>query len=76
MSAMNVLVQHIFTFHDHLFKICTETDGSTHHQYFVEDELGTRRDLKDGTDLREISEACGSILQAYRDELVLPQGAS
>ena len=66
----------IFTFYDHLFMISFVTDGSMVGQHVLEDEYGSSRKLKNLGDLKEIREKCGEILQTYRDELMLSEGAS
>lgn len=78
---MHRTVLHIFTFHDHLFKVVSETTSAPPCAdpavVFVEDEYGTQAPLDDPTDLKSIRERCGQILQGYREEMEMPtQGVS
>lgn len=66
------MINPVFTFHDHFFKIRRPTgDG-----WVVEDEYGTQAEVEDPENLRELREACGSILQGYREEMSMPGATS
>jgi hypothetical protein len=72
---MHKTVLHIFTFHDHFFKIVTQSQGDAP-STFVEDEYGTQAPLKEPDNLIKVREACAVILQGYREEMSMPGATS
>ena len=68
---MITFVVHIFTFHDHLFKIVRITESTE--KFVLEDEYGTTAELEDADDLKAVREACASMLQGYREEMSMPE---
>jgi uncharacterized protein YlxP (DUF503 family) len=43
---------------------------------YLEDEYGTQVELQDAADLKQVREACRSILQRYRAEMSMPGAKS
>ena len=60
----------VFTFHDHFFQL-VEHEEEGRQTFWVEDELGSRKQVGSGVDLKGIREACAEILRAYNRELAV-----
>ena len=69
---MLTTVLHIFTFHDHFFKISRWSDTESM-KTMLEDEYGTTAEFEDVTDLKALREACATMLQGYREEMQMPE---
>lgn len=69
-------VRHIFTFHDHLFKIVSISAGDEPGRQYVEDEYGTVRQLPIHHDLEHVRKCCEDIMRGYREEMSMPGAKS